>query len=90
MTEDTLRKYGWKPIASDAHANQLLRRELKHHAKWQQRGSDRQCDYRTLLAIKRGNWYRFLGNPRNAQCSILISRQHEKREQHWSGRFIAN
>lgn len=72
MTEEALRQYGWKPIVSDAQAWHLLRREMKHHAKFQQRNSDMNWDYRTLLAIKKGNWFKFLGNPRNGQCSIMI------------------
>ena len=71
-TIDTLRREGWQRIASDAHAAQLLRRELKHHAKMQQRNRSASWDYRRLLQIKPGNWYKFLRNPRNVYCSILI------------------
>ena len=71
MTPETLRRHGWKKIASDAHATQLLRRELKHHAQWQQRAKTRTWDYRTLLEIKPGNWYTFLKNKHNGYCSIL-------------------
>lgn len=75
-TVETLRAFGWRLIASDAHAAQLLRRELKHHAKWQQRSNgSRSWNYRNLLEIKSGNWYKFLKNPRNGYCSILIWRR---------------
>lgn len=74
MTPETLRKYGWQRIASDAHAAQLLRHELKHHAQWQQRGRAATWDYRTLLAIKRGNWFTFVGNEHNGNCSLVVYR----------------
>ena len=74
---ETLARYGWRPIVSDAHAAQLLRRELKHHARHQQRGSGVNWDYRTLLAITRGNWYKLMGNPDNGHCGILIWRMRQ-------------
>ena len=74
MIKDALIRNGYRQIASDAHAAQLLRRELKHHAQWQQRSPTRKWDYRELLAIKAGNWYKFMRNKRNGYCSILIWR----------------
>lgn len=70
----SLTNSGWRPIASDAHAAQLLRRELKYYSKWQQRDTQNTFawDVRRLLAIKRGNWYKFLRNSRNRYCSIVI------------------
>lgn len=72
ISDDTLRKHGWRPIVSDAHANQLLRRELKHHAKWQQRCRDHQLDCCRLLQIRPGNFYKFMKNAMNYHWSILI------------------
>lgn len=64
--------HGWKRIKSEAHAAHLLRRELKHHAQWQQRNKDMTWDYRQLLRINKGNWYKFMKNRTNRYCSILI------------------
>lgn len=58
-TEQTLREFGYKPIASEAHAAQLLRRELKNLAKLSQKPGVRSWSYHELLQIKRGNWYKF-------------------------------
>ena len=75
MKVETLKQFGWQRIASDAHAAQLLRRELKHHSRWQQRDPTYRWDYRVLLAIKRGSWFKFLKNRKNGYCSILIWRK---------------
>lgn len=80
MTPDVLLKYGWRKIASDAHALQLLRRELKHHEAWQQRTPGREWNYNNLLAIQTGNWYHFMKNPRNGHCSIIIWRSSRVKE----------
>lgn len=58
-TEKTLRKFGYKPIASEAHAAQLLRRELKNLAKLSQKPEVRGWYCHELLQIKHGNWYKF-------------------------------
>jgi hypothetical protein len=71
MKIETLRKFGWQPIVSEAHAAQLLRRELKHHANWQQRDPDRWWDYRRLLMIQKGNWYATIKNKKNGYCKIV-------------------
>ena len=76
MDVKVLKKYGWRRIASDAHAAQLLRRELKHHANWQQRDPARRWDYRDLLAIRAGNWYTF--NRQSGNCSIVVWRMPSK------------
>jgi hypothetical protein len=71
MKIETLLKFGWKPIVSEAQANQLLRRDLKHHANWQQRDPDRWWDYRRLLMIQKGNWYATIKNKKNGYCKIV-------------------
>lgn len=62
MEDDVLRRYGYRPIVSDAQALQILRRELKHHSSAQQRDPTLRWDYRDLLAIKKGNWFKFVRN----------------------------
>lgn len=71
MKAATLRKYGWRKIASDAHALQLMRRELKHHANCQQRDPYRKWDFRPLLEIKTGAWFKLLTDSRNGAYSIM-------------------
>lgn len=72
MKAETLRKYGWKPIVSEAQAHQLLRHELKHHRRFQQKDPQRVWSFNNLLQIKQGNWYKFMKNRNNGFCSILI------------------
>lgn len=72
MRVEILRKYGWKPIVSEAQAHQLLRHELKHRQKFQQRDPKRVWSYNYLLSIKKGNWYKHLKNNHNGYCSLLI------------------
>lgn len=72
MKAETLRRYGWRKIVSEVQAWQLLRHELKHHANWQQRDLYRRWDFRPLLDIKVGTWFKYLGNPKNGHCSLLL------------------
>lgn len=77
--EEALKICGWRKIASDAHASQLLRRELKHHLRFQQRNMSKgiasdQWSYRDLLNIKKGNWYKFMKNKTNSNCGIIVWR----------------
>jgi hypothetical protein len=69
--------FGWRPIVSDKQATQLLRIEIKHHARFQQRCYSfdiplHKWDYRRLLEIKKGNWYKIMKNRENSLTSILI------------------
>lgn len=73
-TPETLRRLGYRPIVSDAQAAQLLRHELKHHRAWSQREPRRTWNYDELLAIKPGNWFKFMRNPRNGYCSVMVWR----------------
>lgn len=64
----------WKLIVSDAHANNLLRRELKFRQKsFQRKGNKHHSfwDYEGLLNIKKGNYYKFIKN-NNTYCSIIV------------------
>lgn len=70
LTAETLRKDGWRPIVSERQAWQLMRRELKHHRKWQHKRT--WSDYDKILAIKPGNWFKFMKNKANRHTSILI------------------
>lgn len=72
MQEVTLRKYGWKPIVSEAQAHQLLRHEIKHRRRFQQKDPQRVWSYEDLLRIKKGNWYKYMKNKSNGHCSLLI------------------
>jgi len=74
MKPETLLKYGWSPIVSDAQAAQLLRRQIKAMANQKQRCSDYPFCMRYLLAFKKGNWYKFLRNSENDNCRILLRR----------------
>ena len=55
MTEDALRQHGYRRVASDAEAYQLIRLWLKLKAKDQQRGWPQPC-LQDPLAIKPGAW----------------------------------
>jgi len=77
MDKELLYRYGWRPIVSDEQAAQLLRREIKHHARFQQTRYSlgippHQWDYRQLLEIKKGNWYNIIKNKENSFTSIQI------------------
>ena len=72
MTREALQKFGYRQIKSEAQAWQLLRRELKRRAKWQQRDPSIQRNDTRLLAIKPGNWFKLLKNPRNPYYGILV------------------
>lgn len=74
---ETMRRFGWRPIVSEAQAAQLLRHELKHHRAWSQRRPDSKWCYDNLLAIKPGNWFKYMKNPRNGYCSICVWRMPE-------------
>ena len=61
LTRECLLSAGFREIKSDAHAYQLLRKQLKRMARYQQRNHDAKWNIpATLLAIKKGNWYRHL------------------------------
>ena len=64
VSKGTLLNHGWRPIVSDAQAAQLLRRELKHQMKQEQRGKDLHLSRKDLLALKPGNWFKIIHNPR--------------------------
>ena len=52
---------GFREIKSDAQAYQLLRKQLKRMARYQQHNQEAKWNIpATLLAIKKGNWYRYL------------------------------
>lgn len=60
-TRETLLSAGFREIKSDAHAYQLLRKQLKRMARYQQHNREAKWNIpATLLAIKKGNWYRYL------------------------------
>lgn len=65
-----LKEAGFKPIVSEKQAIQLLRRELKFRRSQQQRHPNMVWNYDDLLAIKRGNWFRFVTY--KGCCSITI------------------
>lgn len=67
-------EYGYRPIRSWAQADQLLRRELKHHRQWQQR-TGRTFDCQRLLKIKPGNWFSIMKRCENAGLVIWVVRK---------------
>ena len=73
MTDHSiLWEMGYRPIASEAHATQLLRRELKRMRASQQRhGHLHGVDYPRLLSITPGTWYRFF-RPDGARQAVLM------------------
>ena len=60
-TRESLLSAGFREIKSDAQAYQLLRKQLKRMARYQQHNREAKWNIpATLLAIKKGNWYRYL------------------------------
>ena len=73
--DEVWRSYGWKPIVSESQAHQLLRHELKHHRRFQQKNPQHSWSYEDLLRIKKGNWYKYsnkINGAVSSHCSILI------------------
>lgn len=69
---------GFRRIASEAHATQLLRREIKRMRAAQQRhGHLHGVDYPRLLSIRPGTWYRFV-RPRGARHAGMVLIQERK------------
>lgn len=69
MKASVARKYGWRPIVSEAQATVLMRRELKRLRSRAQRRVSKQSEvhrfdasytYEYLLCIKVGTWYKFV------------------------------
>lgn len=70
---DWLRERGYRRIASEAHATQLLRREIKRLRAAQQRhGHLHGADYPRLLAIRPGTWYRFVRSRGARQAGLVL------------------
>lgn len=61
---DRLKSHGYRRIASAAHAEQLMRRELKQHRRRQQMdisaGVRHHPQYDKMLNIRHGSWYKFM------------------------------
>lgn len=71
--ERALFSAGYRQIASDAHAYQLLRRELKWQARVQRRQGEGYCwcmDY--FKKFKPGNWYKFYRTKDGRRLHTLI------------------
>lgn len=73
MKASVARKYGWRPIVSEAQATVLMRRELKRlRSQYQRRHSKKAWpvhswpqgvyDFSKVLNIKVGSWYKFIAN----------------------------
>ena len=69
MKASVARKYGWRPIVSEAQAAVLMRRELKRLRSRAQRREakkeevwryDASYNYERLLNIKVGSWFKFV------------------------------
>lgn len=58
VSESKLKKLGYQRVASDLHAYQLIRWQMKRDAKDRQRGSSRLTPL-SALAIKPGAWVKF-------------------------------
>lgn len=70
-----LRRNGYRLIASDAHAMQLLRREIKCQQREVERTRGRYVvDTGTLMAIRPGSWFRFWRsvNPLHGQATLMV------------------
>lgn len=75
---DWLRERGYRPIASEAHATQLLRREIKRMRAAQQRhGNLHGVDYPRMLSIRPGTWYRFVRSCGVSQAGLVLIREPE-------------
>jgi len=71
MKASVARKYGWRPIVSEAQATVLMRRQLKKLRSGAQRRESQKSrmegcwgqtayNYDGLLRIKVGTWYKFI------------------------------
>ena len=64
---------GYRRIASEAHATQLLRREIKRMRAAQQRHAHLHgADYPRLLSIRPGTWYRFIRSRGARQAALVL------------------
>lgn len=72
---EMLQRNGYRRIASDAHAMQLLRREIKCEQRQVERAGGRHVvNTWRLMLIRPGNWFRFWRsvNPLHGQAKLMI------------------
>jgi hypothetical protein len=79
ISEDVLKRYGWKCIKSDAQAINLIRREIKYITKQKQRNKDLNLDLnldlKYLLDIKKDNFYIFVKSKKSLHSICVLQKK---------------
>jgi hypothetical protein len=73
MKREILLAHGWRKITSVAHANVLLRREIKRMNARQQRYGQQLVCFEWLLWIKPGVWFKFARGQHGAVLCLTES-----------------